>query len=244
MSNLVSVHPEYVTIVMDLESGAVVFVGDGKEADALKPFWKRFRASRAKIEAVAIDMGPAYIKAETVNLPNAKIVFDHFYVIKLFQEKLTNLRRSLYQKAAAEGKKILKGIRFSLLKNPENLKSERNEAERLREALSLNEPLCIAYYMKDELRQRWNQISWMEANTYLTSWINRAKASGISMLKKFAKTLESHRQGILSYYEYPISTGPVEGTNNKIKTMKRQAYGFRDHEFFKLKILGIHESKY
>jgi transposase len=64
------------------------------------------------------------------------------------------------------------------------------------------------------------------------------------MLKKFAKTLDTYRQGILAYYRFPISTGPLEGTNNKIKTMKRQAYGFRDQEFFKLKILGIHESKY
>ena len=64
------------------------------------------------------------------------------------------------------------------------------------------------------------------------------------MLMKFAKTLATHRTGILAYYDYPISTGPLEGTNNKIKTMKRQAYGFRDLEFFKLRILAIHETKY
>ncbi len=98
--------------------------------------------------------------------------------------------------------------------------------------------------MKEDLRQLWNQANWAEANKYLTGWIKRAIASGVGMLKKFAKTLETHRQGILAYYSYPISTGPLEGTNNKIKTMKRQAYGFRDHEFFKLKVLGIHETKY
>ena len=98
--------------------------------------------------------------------------------------------------------------------------------------------------MKEELRQFWNQASWWKANMYLTSWIHRAIASGVRMLKKFAKTLETHRQGLLAYYRFSISTGPLEGTNNKIKTMKRQAYGFRDHEFFKLKILGIHETKY
>lgn len=235
---------KYVTIVMDLESGAVVFIGDGKDADALKPFWKRLRSSRAKIEAVAMDMGPAYIKAVSSNLPNARIVFDHFHVIKLFNEKLTNLRRSLYRQANEEGKEVLKGIRFLLLKNPDNLKPEGDEEERLKAALNLNEPLSIAYYMKEELRQLWNQSNWVEADAYLTSWINRAIVSGVHMLKKFAKTLDTHRQGILAYYRFPISTGPLEGTNNKIKTMKRQAYGFRDHEFFKLKILGIHETKY
>lgn len=235
---------KYVTIVMDLKSGAVVFVGDGKDAEALKPFWKRLRSSRAKIEAVAMDMGPAYSKAVATNMPDAVIVFDHFHVIKLFNEKLTQLRRSLFRKATEEGKNVLKGIRFLLLKNPDNLKPERDEEERLQAALNLNEPLSIAYYMKEELRQLWNQANWAEANQYLTGWIERAIASGVCMLKKFAKTLETHRQGILAYYSFPISTGPLEGTNNKIKTMKRQAYGFRDHEFFKLKVLGIHETKY
>jgi transposase len=74
--------------------------------------------------------------------------------------------------------------------------------------------------------------------------VDRALAAGIRMLKKFAKTLALYRTGILAWYDYPISTGPLEGTNNKIKTMKRQAYGFRDLEFFKLKILALHETRY
>lgn len=79
---------------------------------------------------------------------------------------------------------------------------------------------------------------------HMDSWISMAKESGIPMLSKFAKTLDKHREGILAFYDYRISTGPLEGTNNKIKTMKRQAYGFRDHEFFKLKIMALHETKY
>ena len=75
-------------------------------------------------------------------------------------------------------------------------------------------------------------------------WLARARASGISMLVKFADTLEEYQEGVLAYYNYPISTGPLEGTNNKIKTMKRQAYGYRDLAFFKLKILGLHETKH
>ena len=75
-------------------------------------------------------------------------------------------------------------------------------------------------------------------------WIARAQSSGIRMLQDFAKTLAAHRSGILNYYKCRITTAALEGTNNKIKTMQRQAYGFRDHEFFKLKILAIHETKY
>src|SRR5262249_23623259 len=89
----------YLTIVLDLESGAVVFVGDGKGAKALKPFWKRLRGSKAKIEAVAMDMSPAYREAVTTNVPGAKIVFDRFHVMKLFNDKLSDLRRALYREA-------------------------------------------------------------------------------------------------------------------------------------------------
>ncbi len=235
----------YLTVVLDLKSGAVVFVGDGKGADALIPFWRRVRRSGARIEAVAIDMSAAYIEAVSTHLPEATIVFDHFHVIKLFNDKLSDLRRDLYREAADQlHKNVLKGTRWLLLKNPDNLNPDRKEAERLQEALRLNQPLATAYYMKEELRLLWSKSDKDEAETFLTDWINRATLSGVRMLMKFAKTLAAHRTGVLAYYDYPISTGPLEGTNNKIKTMKRQAYGFRDPEFFKLRILAIHETKY
>ncbi|MDY7032773.1 MAG: transposase, partial [Thermodesulfobacteriota bacterium] len=119
-----------------------------------------------------------------------------------------------------------------------------NEHQRLQDALKLNEPLATAYYMKEDLRQLWTQVDKASAKAFLHAWIRRAQASRISMLMKFAKTLAAHRTGILAYYGYPIYTGPLEGINNKIKTMKRKAYGFRDIEFFKLKIMAIHETKY
>ena len=98
--------------------------------------------------------------------------------------------------------------------------------------------------MKEDLRKLWKQTDKKTAENFLIDWVYRAGSSGISMLQKFARTLAAHRSGIRAYYDYPISTGPLEGTNNKIKTMKRQAYGFRDPEFLKLKILGIHETTY
>jgi transposase len=235
----------YVTVVLDLESGAVVFVGDGKGADALKPFWKRLRGSKAKIEAVAMDMSAAYREAVSTHLPKAKIVFDHFHVVKLFNEKLSQLRRDLHREATdVMHKEVLKGTRWLLLKSPENLDARRNEKQRLEEALALNQSLATAYYLKEDLRQFWEQPGKRFATAFLSDWIKRAEASGIKMLKQMAKTLAAHRSGLLAYYDVPITSGPMEGTNNKIKTMKRQAYGFRDKEFFKLKILAIHETKY
>ena len=235
----------YFTIVLDLRSGAVVYVGDGKGAAALTAFWKRLRAAHAKIKAVATDMSKAYIQAVRENLPKAVHVFDHFHVIKLFNEKLSAFRRELFRELTDEGqRKILKGTRWLLLKNPENLDPLRNEKQRLQDALDLNTPLTIAYYLKEDLRQIWQQTNKANARRVLEDWIRRADVSGVRMLQQFARTLEEHRAGILAFYDYRISTGPLEGINNKIRTMTRQAYGFRDRVFFKLKILGLHQTKY
>ena len=235
----------YLTLVLDLETGAVVFVGDGKAGDALKPFWKRLRPSGAKIKAVAMDMSAAYRGAVATNLRKAKIVFDRFHVVKLFNEKLSDLRRALYREATdVLHKEVLKGTRWLLLKNRENLDAAKDEKKRLEEALTLNRPLATAYYMKEDLRRFWEQPGKRFATNFLDGWIRRAVASGIRMLQQIAKTLALYRSGLLAYYDVMITSGPMEGTNNKIKTMKRQAYGFRDREFFKLKILAIHETRY
>jgi len=236
----------YLTIVLDLDSGRVLFVGDGKGADALNPFWKRVsRCKQCKIHSVAIDMSPAYISAVSMKLRTARIVFDRFHIVKLCNEMLTRLRRALYREATEQlDKDVLKGTRWLLLKNPENIDRTRDEGKRLQEALALNAPLAKAYYMKDELRQLWAMPDKQSAERFLASWVARAEVSGIRRLKNFAYTLAAHRTGILAWYDDPISTGPLEGTNNKIKTMKRQAYGFRDTEFFKLKIMALHKTKY
>jgi transposase len=235
----------YLTIVLDLDSGAVVHVGRGKGGDALKEFWIRLRRSRAKIEAVATDMSPAYIDAVMTSLPEATLVFDRFHVIKLYNDKLSELRRAMHHELKnTMHKDVLKGVRWLLLKRPENLDPARNEPQRLQEALRVNQPLATAYYLKEELNEIWEQDDQETAQALLMDWITYAESTGIGVLKTFAKTLRFHAWGILAWYDHPISTGPLEGTNNKIKTMKRQAYGFRDQEFLRLKILGIHEAKY
>lgn len=232
------------TVVMDLLTGAVVFIGEGKGADALKPFWRQVRAARAKIKAVATDMSAAYSEAVRENVPRAVHVYDRFHVVKLFNEKLSELRRELQRGAEANAKDVLKGTRWLLLKDPDNLEEERDERTRLEEALALNAPLATAYYLKEEFRQFWSKRTRRAAEGFLDRWLKRAENSGVRILEGLAKTLRAHRAGLLAWYEYPITTGPLEGMNNKIKTMQRQHYGLRDDEFFRLKIFALHESTY
>lgn len=166
-------------------------------------------------------------------------------MIKLYNDKLSELRRTMHRELKDTMQKdVLKGTRWLLLKRPENLDPARKEPQRLQEALRLNQPLATAYYLKEELNEVWEQDDEETAQALLMDWIIYAESSGIQILHKFAQTLRLHAFGILAYYDYPISTGPLEGTNNKIKTMKRQAYGYRDQEFFRLKILGLHQARY
>ena len=235
---------KYLTLVLDLESGAIVFIGRGKGANSLIPFWRRLRGSRAKIQAVAADMSPAYALAVRENLPRAVLVNDRFHVIKLYNEMLTELRRELYHEAPVFQRQVLKGVRWLLLKRMDNLDDKKDEPRRLLRALKLNESLAIAYYMKDDLNQFWEQPDKATATKFLDAWLRDAWNSGIRLLIKFANTLAAHRRGLLAWYDHPISTGPLEAVNNKVRLLNRQAYGYRDPEFFTLKLFALHNTRY
>lgn len=235
----------YVTVVLDLDSGAAVYVGEGKGADAVTPFLHRLREAGTQLEAVACDMGRAYHLAVRLVFPEVRIVLDHFHVVKLMNEKLSELRRSLYnQEHHVLRKNVLKGTRWLLLKLPEHLDPDKGEPQRLAEALALNEPLAIGYYLKEDLSQFWHQDDADQAARFLDDWIARAEATRLWPMRGMATTLRRHRQELLNYYHVRISTGPLEGFNNKAQTMKRQAYGYRNREFYKLKLMTLHLKKY
>ena len=187
----------YLTVVMDLESGAVVFVGDGKGADALKPFWKRLRPSGAKIEAVAMDMSVAYRGGGLDPPAQGEDRLRPLPCRQALQREALRAapRTCTARRPTCMHKEVLKGTRWLLLKNPENLDEEKDEKQRLKEALALNEPLATAYYMKEDLRRFWEQPGKRFATTFLDGWIRRAEASGIKVLQQMAKTLAAHRSG-------------------------------------------------
>ena len=143
-------------------------------------------------------------------------------------------------------RKVLNGTRWLLVMNPENLKQNEkvDEKAQLQEALKLNESLATAYYLKEDLRQFWNQRSKYAAERYLEAWCRRADASGIRQMQMMAKTLRMHRRGLLNWYDHPISTGPLEGINNKIGALQRRAYGYRNYEHLKERLLTPHHTKY
>ncbi|KAA6325707.1 hypothetical protein EZS27_025115, partial [termite gut metagenome] len=165
----------------------------------------------------------AFISSVLSNAPEATLVFDHFHVVKLLNDTIDQIRRDVYHEEKDLNKrKVLKRTRWLLLCNGKDIFDVKFKT-RLENALKLNEPLAQAYYLKEKLKEIWMQIDKEQAKVVLDDWIKQAQESKIPRLVKFATTLLAHKFGILAWYEYQISTGKIEGINNKIKTMKRQA---------------------
>jgi transposase len=232
----------YYTIVIDLEDGRILWAKPGRGGAALRGFWRRLRLAKAKIRAVATDMSAAYWSAVLDHLPDAALVFDKVHVNKLMNERLDDLRRQMVREAEGHLKLCIKGTRFLLLRNPENLQED--QIPKLEQALQLNEPLLLGWYLKEELRELWNQPSRQKMAAFLKDWCQKAEQTTIGQLIKMAKTLRTHASGILAYARHPITSGKLEGINNKIKTLTKRSYGFHDENFFILKLLSLHHSKY
>lgn len=233
----------YKTIVVDLLSGRILHVGEGKGIEALADFWKKVRRKNISIKYVATDLSAAFISSVLDNCPNAIHVFDHFHVVKLMNDKLDDIRRMQYNMEKDINKrKVLKGTRYLLLGNGADIYDTKYKT-RLENALAMNEPLSKAYYLKEQLREIWAQGCKEDAEKVLADWVNQARESKIHQLQKMAMTVLAYRRGILSWYDCHISTAKVEGINNKIKVMKRNAFGFRDERYFKLRLYALHDCR-
>ena len=187
------------------------------------------------------DLSAAYTRAVSEHLPNAALVVGHFHVTKLMNEKLDLLRRQLWHEEKDINKrKVIKGTRWLLLKNGNDI-FDYAHRNRLENALSLNRPLMIAYYLKEDLKEIWNQCSKQKAKDVLDEWVKQAIESKIQPLVKMASTIRAYKTYILAWYDHCITNGTIEGINNKIKVLKRQIYGFRNEEYFTLRLYALHD---
>jgi len=225
----------YFTIMMNLEKTRVIWVGKGRAKETLDRFFKELGPEKAKkIKAIATDMWNPYIASITEHAPLAKIVFDKFHVIKDYSQVIDKVRNIEYKKAIQRDKEVIKGAKYLLLRNTEKL--EKDQRQQLKALLKLNEKINLVYILKDDLKRLWDYHYPKRAEDFLNSWIEKARASNIKPLSQFAKTLDRYRYGLINHCSYPIDTAKLEGMNNKIKVIKRIAYGFHDNDYFILKI--------
>ena len=227
------------TIVRDLDSGAVIHVGDGKGVSALAGALKKLKKS--KLRVVTMDMANAYYTWISEHFPQARIVFDHFHVIKLMNDKLDHVRRRVVAKLDAVQQKQLKGLRFVFLKNNEDLPED---AKRILKNMRGDfQELGDAYMFKEALRGIYARAKTSyHAGVAFHRWCKLAEETEVQELKTMAKTIRDKLDGIVSFWTFRhISNAKMEGFNNKIRWLIRQAYGFRDREYFKLKIFQLPE---
>lgn len=228
----------YMTIFIDLKNGRIVHAVEGRSKDAIRPFLKVLARKAKKLKAVAMDMSRSYFSAVSECLPKADVVFDRFHVMVQMNKMIDTLRRDQQRSLSGNETKVLKGCRFLLLRNYESLGE--HFQEKLNCLMNVNQPLYIVHSMKEQLRGLWECANRKRALAFLNQWLFDAMNSGVKPLVKVALTFLSHRDGILNYFPHRITSGSVEGTVNKIKTIKRQAYGFRDNEYFKLRLYHLH----
>jgi len=237
----------YLTVVTDLQARKVVWVGEGRKSRNLAGFFKALpEATRRRINVVAIDMWEAYRKSVKKWLPNAQIVFDKFHVVEHLNKALDEVRKNEARRLDKDDRKILKRKRWVLLKGAENLSPEQQGT--LQELMDANANLQKAYLLKEEFRDfyrtdfKWHwrrglfkRIAELARNA-LQGWVKRARESLLVPLVKFCRMVERHEEGILRYFVKRVTGGISEGMNNKIKVVKRRAYGYRDPAYFILKI--------
>ena len=229
----------YITVVRDLDSGAVLYVGKGKGSDSLVSFSKRIKRYKNNIKAVAIDMANSYTSWVHDVLPGADIVYDHFHVIKLMNDHMNSLRKSTMNKLEDDQKKELKGQRFLLLMNQENL-----SVKGLCSLSSIRETfkdLGTASFMKEYLRNIYKLADTSSlAERAFIRWCEKAEESGVACLKRMANTIRKRIKGLISFWDHKrLTSASQEGFNNKIGWLTRQAYGYRDEEYLHLKIYDL-----
>ncbi len=229
----------YATVVVEPRRKAVLWVGRGRSREEIRPFFEGLgEDGRQRLRAVVMDMNAAYEQEVRAQCPNAEIVYDLFHVLaKYGREVIDRVRvdEANRLRADQEARRVIKGSRWLLLRNRESLRREEDRV-RLSELLSANRRLAVVYVMKEDLKHLWDYCHVGYARRFWKEWYRRAIRSRIEPLKRFARRLKEYLPGILSHCRWPLHTSLLEGINNRIKVLKRMAYGFRDDAYFFLKI--------
>lgn len=235
----------YATVAICADTQQVLWIGEGRSRKAVRPFfeWMGKRVCR-QIEAVAMDMNTAMDLEVQKHCPKARVVYDLFHVVAKFGREVIDRVRvdqaNLLRESPAE-RRVIKRSRWLLLRNPGNLSQE--QSVKLDELLAANVPLTTVYLLKTQLKELWYAPSEDEARQRWSEWFTMAMDSGIKPLMLFAKRLKGYLPGIVASAVYRLNTSVLEGMNNRIKVIKRMAYGYRDSGYFFLKIKAAFPGK-
>ncbi|MFQ5500591.1 MAG: ISL3 family transposase [Candidatus Zixiibacteriota bacterium] len=226
---------DYITIVSDLDVHRVVFVVEGRKKSSLNKFYRRIGSARCQeLEVVAMDVWSSYIESTRKYAPQANIVFDKFHIIRHLNEKIDDVRRGIQKKLEKEGRQTIKRSRWVLLKANENLTDR--QRERLDQIAKNNAELYKAYLLKEQFRLILEPTSLEIGMSRLAGWFAEVYESGIKPLIKFAQQCGRWFEGLMNYFKHGVTNALSESINSKISLMIKLANGFRNRDYFMLKI--------
>lgn len=235
----------YATVVINADNQQVLWVGEGRSREAIRPFFEWLGpAACQQIEAVAMDMNTAMDLEVQQHCPNARVVYDLFHVVAKFGREVIDRVRvdeANRLKHNQPARRVVKQSRWLLLRNKQNLSDQ--QTVKLDELLAANQSLMTTYLLKDQLKALWYAPDEQEAIKRWQEWFTMAIDSGIAPVIQFAKRLKGYADGIIASARFRLNTSVLEGMNNKIKVIKRMAYGFRDSQYFFLKIKAAFPGK-
>ncbi len=227
----------YATVVADADTHQVLWIGEGRSREAIRPFFAKLGQYCQQIEAVAMDMNTAFDLEVQMHCPQAKVVYDLFHVVaKYGREVIDRVRvdQANQLKHDKPARKRVKRGRWVLLKNRDNLTDK--QAGYLNELLESNKSLMTVYLLREQLKEMWYCTDEAEAMAQWNLWWQQVRESGIRPLLQFGQRLKNYLHGIVASAVHPLHTCRLEGMNNKIKLLKRMGYGYRDTEYFFLKV--------
>lgn len=228
----------YASVILDADTRRVLFVAQDRTRRAIRPFFEQLgKEGCARIEAVAMDMNTAFDLEVRAHCPRARVVYDLFHVMaKYGREVINRVRVDAANRLRHDprARRVVKQSHWLLLRNAQSLKPA--EQVRLNEVLEANQPIMTAYVMKAGLKSLWTATGAWEWRRRWRQWQAHARESGIPALIHFARVLQGYWRGILARVRWQMHTGQLEGINNRIKVIKRMAYGYRNLDYFFLKI--------
>jgi len=227
----------YLTIVRDIDLGRVIWVGFNRTKETLDSFFKELGPLKSRAIQVAVtDMWDPYI-ASVKEHTDAEIVFDRFHISKKVNEALDTVRKQEFAQADPEERKEMKHKRFLILSRNKNVEEEKREE--LETLLQQNESLSKAYLLKEQVLDILDESELDTGLKRLKKWMRNVEKSGITAYQKVVNTIQEYMYGVLNYFKHRLTNAASEAINNKINVIKRRAYGFRDLEYFKLKIIQL-----
>jgi len=229
----------YSHLITDMKNEEIIFVGDGRKSVDLAPFLLTFRKYLKDVKWIVMDQWQGYIKVFTRFCPNEGIIHDHFHIAKHLNEAINKLRIIEYEKLEKEERGFIKGTKWLLLSKKSSL--SKKQKSKLNSLFDANKKLLKAYLLKEEFRKLWSYKSETWARKFWQNWKSNLRWQRLEPLKGFVKMVDKHLDGVMNFYKTDehLKMGYIEGLNNKVKTLIRKHYGFRDKEFLKMKIIQI-----